>query len=147
MNKVILQKISKSKKLPSKKLFKKWVDKALSNHKKNYEVVIRIVGIIEITSLNKKYRKKNRPTNIISFQFEPPKEIKTNLLGDLVICAPIVSKEAKLQHKTLQAYLAHLTIHGVLHLLGYTHEKTQPAKKMEAMEIKYLKQLGIANPY
>lgn len=147
MNTIILQNVSNIKYIPSKNQFKKWVDVALSRYKKNHEVVIRLVGIKEITRLNRKYRKKNKSTNIISFQFDLPQGIKHNLLGDLVICLPLVKKEAKNQGKTILAHLAHLTIHGVLHLLGYDHKTYQEAKQMEALEIKHLKKLGFHNPY
>ncbi|CAL7962611.1 endoribonuclease YbeY [Gammaproteobacteria bacterium] len=144
---LVVQNIGKSKSVPSKKQFKTWVEKVLAPRKKNHELTIRIVGIKEITKLNKQYRKKNKPTNIISFNFYPPANIKTNLLGDLVICAPIVKLEAKLQHKTVLSHWAHLTVHGVLHLLGYDHQNDDAAQKMERLEIKILKKIGIANPY
>ena len=147
MNTIILQKISKIKSLPNKRQFSVWAKQALPFNKKNHELVIRIVDTKEITGLNKKYRKKNKPTNIISFPFDPPPGIKNNFLGDLVICAPLVKQEAKLQHKTIAAHFAHLFIHGVLHLLGYDHKKNYDAKKMEALEIKHLKKLGFENPY
>ena len=147
MNTIILQNVSDIKSIPSKNHFKKWVDVALSRYKNNHEIVIRLVGIKEITKLNKKYRKKNKPTNIISFQFDPPQGIKHNLLGDLVICLPLVKKEAKTQGKTILAHLAHLTIHGVLHLLGYDHKTCKEAKQMETLEIKHLKKLKLNNPY
>jgi len=142
-----LQNTSKTKSIPSKKQFKTWMEKALVPCKKDYEITIRIVGVKEITKLNKQYRKKNKPTNIISFNFYPPANIKTNLLGDLVICAPVVKLEAKLQHKAVLSHWAHLTIHGVLHLLGYDHQNDEAAQKMERLEIKILKNLGIVNPY
>jgi probable rRNA maturation factor len=144
---IIIQNVSIVKSIPSKQLFQTWADKAYGKRKKAYEVVIRVVDIKEITELNKQYRKKNQPTNIISFNFSPPVNIKTNLLGDLVICAPIVKLEAKLQHKTIKAHWAHLTIHGVLHLLGYDHKNKKDAEKMEKLETKLLKELGFADPY
>ena len=147
MNTITLQKISKIKSLPNKRQFSSWVKQALPSNKKNHELVIRIVDTKEITELNKKYRKKNRPTNIISFPFDLPLGVKNNFLGDLVICAPLVKQEAKLQHKTITAHFAHLVIHGVLHLLGYDHKKNNDSKKMEALEIKHLKKLGFENPY
>ncbi len=147
MNNIIIQNVCEAISLPPKKDLQKWVAQALSSHKKNHEIVIRFVGIKEITQLNKKYRKKNKPTNIISFQFEPPSGIKTDLLGDLVICAPLVTKEAKMQQKTITAHLAHLVTHGVLHLLGYDHETKKDAEEMETLEIKHLKKLGFTNPY
>lgn len=148
MSKITIQNASKIRLLANNKQFKKWAGQVLSGHKKKLEIVIRFVGIKEITKLNKKYRKKNKPTNIISFPFEPPAKIKTNLLGDLVICAPLIKKEAKMQHKTITAHLAHLVIHGVLHLLGYDHKTEKEAKMMESLEIKHLKKLGFNhNPY
>ncbi|MEI8055026.1 MAG: rRNA maturation RNase YbeY [bacterium] len=137
--KLVVQNISKTKSVPSKKQFKAWIEKALAPRKKKYEIIIRIVGIKEITKLNKQYRKKNKPTNILSFNFYPPVNIETNLIGDLVICAPIVKLEAKLQHKTILSHWAHLTVHGVLHLLGYDHQNDGAALKMERLETKILK--------
>lgn len=144
-----LQNISKTKSIPSKKLFETWATKAITTHKKKYEheVVIRIVDSAEITKLNQQYRKQNKPTNIIAFKFYPPPNIKTNLLGDLVICAARVKLEAKSQHKTIISHWAHLTVHGTLHLLNYDHKQKNTAKEMEKLEIKILKALGFANPY
>lgn len=146
-NNIFIQNISKIKSLPSKRRLKTWIDQALSGYDKNYEILIRFVGSKEITKLNKKYRKKNKPTNIISFPFEPPPGVKTHYLGDLVICLPLVKREAKEQHKTFTAHLAHLVIHGTLHLLGYEHKLQKETAKMEALEVSYLKKLGFANPY
>ena len=145
--KLTIQNSSNVKTIPTKKKFETWVTKALAGHKKNCEITIRIVDVKEITQLNKQYRKKNKPTNIIAFNFYPPPKVKTNLLGDLVICAPVVKLEAKSQHKTIVSHWAHLTIHGVLHLLGHDHENATDAKKMEKLEIKFLKELGFKNPY
>lgn len=142
-----IQNISKIKSIPSKHQFKTWVELALAPRRKKYAITIRIVGIKEITRLNKQYRKKNRPTNIISFNFYAPLPIKTNILGDLVICAPIVKLEAKSQHKKPVSHWAHLTVHGVLHLLGYDHQHDSEGQKMEKLETKILKKLKIVNPY
>lgn len=147
MANIILQKIIKTNSTPTKKQFAAWIDPALPVNKKNHEIVIRIVDTKEITQINKKYRSKNQPTNIISFPFEQHQGIKTNILGDLIICAPLVKQEAKLQHKTIKDHWAHLVIHGTLHLLGYDHIKDGEAEKMERLEIKLLKKIGIANPY
>lgn len=143
---VTLQNNSTTKNIPAKKLFTNWVTTAIANNK-NYEIVIRIVDKQEITNLNKKYRKKNQPTNIIVFKFSPPPTITTNLLGDIVICASTVKLEAKAQHKTIISHWAHLTIHGTLHLLNYNHKNKKTAQKMETLEIKTLQALGFANPY
>jgi probable rRNA maturation factor len=145
--KLTIQNSSNIKTIPPKRLFKTWATTALAGRKKNCEITIRIVGVKEIAQLNKQYRKKNKPTNIIAFNFYPPPKVKSNLLGDLVICAPVAKLEAKLQHKTIISHWAHLTIHGVLHLLGYDHENAAEAKKMEKLEIKFLKALNFADPY
>jgi probable rRNA maturation factor len=142
-----VQNASNTRYVPSKKKFQVWVESALGPTKKQYEILLRIVGVKEITTLNKQYRKKNKPTNILSFNFWPPSNIKSNFLGDLIICAPVVKLEAKLQQKKIMAHWAHLTIHGVLHLLGYDHENEHEAIKMEKREIRILKKLNIANPY
>ena len=144
---VTLQNNSTTKNIPTKKLFTSWVTTAIANNKKTLEVGIRIVDAKEIIDLSKKYRKKTKLTNIIVFKFSPPPTIPTNLLGDLVICAPIVKLEAKAQQKTIISHWAHLTIHGTLHLLNHNHKTKKAAQKMEKLEIKTLETLGFANPY
>jgi len=126
--------------VPKKSLFKKWVAVALPKNK-NAELTIRVVNCKESQTLNKKYRNKNRPTNILSFAGDD------HYLGDLVICAPLVKKEAGEQNKPLMHHFAHLTIHGVLHLLGYDHHTKKQAKIMENLEVKILKKLKIGDPY
>ncbi|WP_367675982.1 rRNA maturation RNase YbeY [Buchnera aphidicola] len=108
---------------------------------------MRIVNILEIKKLNFIYRKKKEPTNILSFPFERPKHIKSTFLGDLVICLKIIQKESKLQKKTIEAHLAHIIIHGTLHLIGYTHDNFYNAQIMQSIEIKNMIQLGYKNPY
>lgn len=142
-----VQNPSKIKYFPTKKQFTIWAEAALGSRRKNYELLIRIVDEKEITKINKTYRNKNKSTNIISFEFDPPPGVKTDFLGDLIICATVVRAEAKLQHKTMAAHWAHLTIHGVLHLLGYDHINDADAEKMEKLEIKILKKLNFSNPY
>ena len=144
---ITIQKAIKIKNIPPKKLFETWANEARSPSKKKLEIVIRIVDTKEITDLNKQYRKKNKPTNIIAFKFYPPANIKSNLLGDLVICAPVVKNEAKLQHKTQLSHWAHMTVHGVLHLLGHDHKNKEDAENMEKREVKILQKLGFKNPY
>jgi len=154
---LILQKISKEKSIPSIKLFRCWIDAVLKVIEvdrlsgcdyRTFEVVIRIVDEFESASLNYQYRKKNSPTNVLSFNFVPISSVSVPLiLGDIVICAPIAILEAREQQKTIVAHFAHLTIHGVLHLLGFDHEKQSDAKKMMNLEIKILKELGYENPY
>ena len=136
--KINIQIITKEKNIPSSTQFKRWIKAALPN--KESEVNIRIVDTAEITELNKKYRHKKGPTNVLTFPFAAP--VVTPFLGDIVICAQIANQQAKQQNKSTDAHWAHLTIHGVLHLLGYEHDNVKNAKKMENLEIKILAKLG-----
>lgn len=116
------------------------------------DISIRLVDNLESQSLNLHYRQKDKPTNVLSFPSELPEEILPMLdqvpLGDLVICIPVVLKEAAEQHKTPEAHFAHMVVHGTLHLMGYDHELGETdAEEMEALEIQVLEQLGFANPY
>lgn len=101
-----------------------------------FEVTLRVVGAAEARRLNKKFRDKNRPTNVLSFDS-----------GDVVLCHPVIRREARAQGKSLGAHYAHLVVHGVLHLRGYAHEKKRDAARMEAREIRILRRIGIGNPY
>lgn len=145
--KLNLQNNSRTKKIPSKIEFRRWIKQVLTKSTQTTEITIRIVDAAESQALNKEYRHKNKPTNILSFPFVAPPGITTNILGDLVICAPIVKQEAIEQHKKITAHYAHLTIHGVLHLLGFEHDTAKHAKIMENLEIQYLEKLGFKNPY
>jgi probable rRNA maturation factor len=145
--KLTLQNPAHYQKIPSRYYFQRWIKLVLGNKIKNTEITIRIVNEKESAALNKTYRHKSGPTNILSFPFDPPPGITVSILGDLVICAPVVAKEAKQQHKSLIAHWAHLTIHGVLHLLGHDHIKDNEAEIMENIEITLLKQLGYPDPY
>ena len=111
------------------------------------EITVRIVDEAEMAELNERYRHKIGPTNILSFPFEAPPGMECNLLGDLVIAAPVVQREAREQGKTENAHWAHMIVHGTLHLLGYDHQQPVEAEAMEAREISILQQLGYANPY
>jgi probable rRNA maturation factor len=142
-----MQVVSCSKQLPSTLLFQQWLDVALSELSSPAEVVIRIVDEAEMTELNQAYRHKTGATNILSFPFEVPDGLQLNLLGDLVVCAPIIEREAVTQGKPLEHHWAHIVIHGVFHLLGYDHGDETEAEEMEALEINALKKLHINNPY
>lgn len=144
---VQLQIASEEPQLPHQSDFETWINTALNNHRDTAEINVRIVDIPESQALNKQYRHKDKPTNVLSFHCELPEGVSLPILGDLVICAPVVVAEAKQQAKSPIAHWAHLTIHGVLHLLGYDHESETEAGIMENLEIKLLKQLGYDNPY
>jgi len=135
--------------LPSSTSFRRWVAAALrgAKHRKPAELAIRIVDIDEARALNNDYRGKDYATNVLSFPAELPPELKLPLLGDLAICAPVVLREASEQDKPPQDHWAHLTVHGVLHLLGYDHVVEGEAEAMEALETRVLAGLGIADPY
>ncbi|MXP51062.1 rRNA maturation RNase YbeY [Pantoea sp. SoEX] len=142
-----LQIIYKSNDIPNKLKFQKWVKTILFYFQIQAQITIRLVDKKESYNLNLKYRGKRRPTNILSFSFEKPLWINLSLLGDLVICFPIIQKEAAEQGKSIECHLAHMVVHGTLHLLGYDHYKVYQAKKMESIEIKIMSLLGYPNPY
>lgn len=143
-----LQRAAQAKAIPSRRSFLYWIQTTLQQQKiKQAEITLRIVTKKESAYLNATYRHKTGPTNILSFPFAAPPGISSDLLGDLVICASLVAKEAREQDKPVRAHWAHLTIHGVLHLLGYDHIKNKDAEIMEKLEIKLLKKLGFADPY
>lgn len=115
-----------------------------------FDITVRIVEPAESQALNNDYRGKNKPTNVLSFPFEMPEGIEgleLSILGDLVICADVVAKEATEQKKTLGSHWAHMVVHGGLHLLGYDHIKEFEAQEMEALEVDILSQLGVEDPY
>ena len=130
-----------------KKLFKYWLNAVLKNDNQDSEIVIRIVDEDEMIQFNQRYRDKKGATNILSFPFEVPDGVESQLLGDLLVCAPVVEQEARQQHKKLEQHWAHLIIHGILHLLGYNHIDDIEAEEMEALEINILSTIGINNPY
>lgn len=131
---------------PSESDFQRWVELSLGD-KQSAQVSIRIVDEDESRSLNKIYRGKDSPTNVLSFPMNIPEEFNVPMLGDLVICAPVVEREAREQHKSSSEHWAHMVIHGMLHLQGYDHVNDQQADEMEGLEIELLHQLGFANPY
>lgn len=143
-----LQLAVKNAHIPSRYYFQQWIKAVLNQQKiKKAEITVRVVSQRESAYLNATYRHKTGPTNVLSFPFEAPPGMQTTLLGDLVICAPVVSKEAKEQKKLPLAHWAHMVVHGVLHLLGYDHIKNAEAEVMERIEIKLLQELGFNNPY
>ena len=137
--------------VPAAVSFRKWVAAALEGRIREADLAIRIVGAREGRSLNQHYRGKDYATNVLSFPAELPEGLpkgeKLPLLGDLVLCAPVVAREAKEQDKDLRAHYAHLTVHGCLHLLGWDHEEPREAEAMEGLERVILAGLGLPDPY
>lgn len=133
--------------VPEEESIRQWVLKTLPEQKKESELTIRVVDEAEITALNRQYRGKEGATNVLSFPYEAIPGVASNLLGDIVICAPVVAGESVVQGKPLDAHWAHIVIHGVLHLLGYDHHQDDAAHKMEARETELLGSLGYADPY
>jgi len=139
--------------LPSALSFRKWIAAALANRIREADLAVRIVGTREGRALNRHYRGKDYATNVLSFPAELdesiklPKGVTMPLLGDLVLCAPVVAREAREQKKPLAAHYAHLTVHGTLHLLGWDHDNDKDAACMEGLEREILASLGVADPY
>lgn len=134
--------------LPTDDELLKWISATLQfEQHADTELTIRFVDEKESAELNGQYRHKEGATNILSFPFDMPDEVELNLLGDLVICANVVKKEAADQKKEELAHWAHMIIHGTLHLLGYDHLTDEQAVVMETKEIKILSQLGYTDPY
>ena len=137
--------------VPAAASFRRWAEAALRGRIREADLAIRLVDAAEGQALNRHYRGKDYATNVLSFPAEVPeglpKGIKFPLLGDLVICAPVVAREAAEQGKTLNAHYAHLTVHGVLHLLGWDHEDDREAEAMEQLEREILAGLGLTDPY
>jgi probable rRNA maturation factor len=147
MNVVEIQAIFESAGQPGEQQIQQWIDTALEDINHDTEIVVRIVDESESAELNQQYRHKQGATNILSFPVEIPEGIDLNLLGDLVICAPVLEQEARQQNKALAHHWAHIIIHGVLHLLGYDHLDDEQAEEMESKERALLQKLNIPNPY
>lgn len=143
---VDIQRIIESNDLPDDDRLIQWA-RAGWQQAHDSEVTLRLVDESESRALNHQYRGKDRPTNVLSFPFEAPAGITVPLAGDLVICAPVVAREAIEQNKTSEAHWAHMVIHGLLHLQGYDHMEDHEAEVMEALEIRLLADLGYGNPY
>ncbi|MES2554154.1 MAG: rRNA maturation RNase YbeY [Pseudomonadota bacterium] len=135
-----VQYASEVQELPSAAQFRKWARQAL---RIDTEIALRIVDEAEGRSLNHTYRGRDYATNVLTF----PLTEEPHLMGDIILCAPVVAREALEQNKPLAAHFAHLTVHGVLHLHGYDHETEPQAELMESLETAIVTKLGYANPY
>jgi probable rRNA maturation factor len=132
---------------PPRAALLRWVRATLVGHRPKAEVVLRIVDSDEGATLNATWRGKQGPTNVLSFPVGEPPSVAPDLLGDLVLCAPVVCAEAREQGKTTDAHWAHLVIHGTLHLLGFDHQRARDARVMESLERDILSRLGYPDPY
>jgi len=126
--------------LPTRRQLRTWVKAALQC---DSDVTVRLVGTEESRALNRQHRGRNRATNVLTFTYPETDPLS----GDIALCVPVVGREARQQHKALQAHYAHLVVHGVLHMQGYDHEKTADARLMEAVETEIVTSLGYADPY
>ncbi len=135
--------------VPSEQDISHWIAAALNGRtaQEQVEVCVRLVDNAEMSQLNANYRGKKGPTNVLSFPADLPPDLNLPLLGDIVICAPVVATEAAHQGKNTAAHWAHMTIHGILHLLGYDHIEEEEAAIMEALESAILRQLDYGCPY
>lgn len=138
--------------IPPPHEIERWVKRALhaSGRDAAVEIAVRVVGLAESQRLNCDYRHKDSPTNVLSFpagamEGLPPDEVRP--LGDIVVCAPVVQREAAEQGKAHADHWAHMLVHGTLHLLGYDHQAQAEAVEMEALEARVLAEYGIADPY
>ena len=132
--------------IPDEESFQLWVESACLDDD-DIIASLQVVGSDEMRDLNKTYRDKDTPTNVLSFPMQLPDEINIKVLGDLALCVDVIDEEAKAQGKSTKAHWAHMVIHGMLHLQGYDHIGDGEAEIMETLEIDILKKLGFDNPY
>lgn len=132
--------------LPAEEKLQHWAE---ASYLEDDEAVasLQIVSSDEMQVLNRDYRGKDKPTNVLSFPMDLPEEIGLNILGDLALCDEVIEMEAQQQSKTAAAHWAHMVVHGMLHLQGYDHIEDDEAEVMEAKEIEIMKNLGFENPY
>lgn len=133
--------------VPSRKQIAHWARAALGRRRGAWALAARVVGRAEGRRLNRRFRRKDAPTNVLSFPATLAHADGRRLLGDLVICAPLVADEAHALNKSRAAHWAHLVVHGTLHLVGYDHERSADARRMQAREVSVLGSLGYPDPY
>jgi probable rRNA maturation factor len=141
-NRIDIQRASRLRGIPPDNQFRLWLDAALPQPT---ELTLRVVNAAEGERLNDGFRGRKYATNVLTFVYHEPNA--EHLHGDIVLCAPVIHREARGQGKTLAAHYAHMTVHGALHLAGFDHASARDAKCMEAREIALLATLGFANPY
>jgi len=132
---------------PPARDFRLWADTVLGSRAAGHEISVLLVGERRSRTLNARYRGRDRSTNVLSFPVPQVAARSSGLLGDLVICPAVLRAEAREQDKDVRSHWAHMVVHGLLHLLGYDHQREPDAQRMERREVRALRQLGIANPY
>jgi probable rRNA maturation factor len=132
---------------PSPRLMARWAHAALGARGAGCEMALQVVSASRMRMLNRRYRGKDKPTNVLSFPALPAPGVRPRPLGDVLICPAVLRREARTQGKSERAHWAHLVVHGTLHLVGYDHEGDFDAARMERREVAILKRLGFANPY
>lgn len=142
-----VQRASQVTSMPRDAQLRSWARAALTDLGGTHELTLRLVDEDESAELNASYRRKTGPTNVLSFPFEVPPGVASRLLGDLIICAQVVEREAREQGKDTLAHWAHMVVHGILHLRGYDHLTESEATAMEALETTILARLGYTDPY
>jgi probable rRNA maturation factor len=148
MKLVLSLQVASRRRSPSRTALEGWSRAALKGVRAaRVALGIRIVGEAESARLNGRYRNKSKPTNVLAFPYEAPAGVPNDVLGDLVICAPVVNREARDQKKPWDAHWAHMVVHGIMHLRGYDHQTRQEAVTMERTETAILRALGFADPY
>jgi probable rRNA maturation factor len=133
--------------VPNRRQLCVWTAASLAPLRRSVVLSVLVVGKARSRSLNDRYRNKDKPTNVLSFAGAGRVPDGRHFLGELVICSPVVAQEALAQGKSLKAHWAHMTVHGVLHLLGFDHEREPDAVKMAAKELQILDRLGFSDPY
>jgi len=133
--------------VPPRQAFAEWARAALGRAGPGREISVLVVGEARSRALNRRYRGRDKSTNVLSFPAAKAVAGPAQLLGDLVICPTVLRREARAQHKRLKDHWTHLIVHGLLHLIGYDHEQARDARRMERREIRILRGMGIANPY
>lgn len=146
-----IQRVTAARSLPEDEQFQRWINAVPAAQDQEFSLTIRLVDEPEARRFNKEYRNRDYATNVLSFPAELPEglpdEVRQAQLGDILICAPVVTREAQEQNRPEVDHWAHLVVHGVLHLLGYDHELPDEAVVMEALETKILAEFGVSDPY